>query len=62
MSETVNQSTRQDRCAHARCRCTVPPGQRFCGEYCERAVREGETKLEGSRCGCAHAACDETAG
>jgi hypothetical protein len=62
MSETVNQSTQQGACAHASCRCTVPAGQRFCGEYCERAVREGETALEGSRCGCAHAACDETAG
>jgi hypothetical protein len=62
MSETINQSTGQERCAHARCLCTVPPGLRFCGEYCERAVREGETAVEGSRCGCAHAPCDEGGG
>jgi hypothetical protein len=61
MIETDNQSTRQAACGHTLCRCTVPAGKRFCSDHCEReAARPSRT--EGSRCGCAHGPCDETAG
>ena len=61
MSETLNQSTRQARCAHPMCKCTVPAGKRFCSDHCEKEATR-PSKAEGSKCGCGHAACDETAG
>ena len=61
MSETVNQSTRQARCAHPLCKCTVPAGKRFCSDHCQKAS-ERPSRAEGSKCGCGHAACDETVG
>jgi hypothetical protein len=60
--ETNNQSTRQARCGHALCKCTVPAGQRFCSDHCEQQAAKGGSRLEGSHCGCTHAPCDETAG
>jgi hypothetical protein len=59
--ETINESTRQARCAHALCKCTVPQGERYCGEHCAREAAR-PSRAEGSRCGCAHAPCDESAG
>jgi hypothetical protein len=61
MAETANQSTRQARCGHAMCKCTVPQGERFCSDHCRKEA-ERPSSTEGSKCGCAHAACDETAG
>lgn len=62
MPETMNESTRQARCGHALCKCTVPAGRRFCSDHCEQQAASGGSRLEGSQCGCAHAPCDETAG
>jgi hypothetical protein len=59
--ETMNESTRQARCAHGLCKCTVPSGERYCSEHCEREAAR-PSHAEGSRCGCAHAPCDESAG
>ena len=61
MVQTPNQSTRQARCGHALCKCTVPAGERFCSDHCRKAS-ERPSRAEGSKCGCAHAPCDETAG
>jgi len=61
MSETVNESTRQQPCAHPLCKCTVPAGERYCSEHCAiEAARP--SRAEGSKCGCGHSSCDETAG
>lgn len=62
MIETDNESTRQPQCGHALCHCTVPAGNRFCSDHCAKEAGRGGSQAEGSRCGCAHAACDETAG
>ncbi len=62
MPETMNESTRQPQCAHSLCKCTVPPSQRFCSDHCAEQAARGGSAAEGSRCGCAHAPCDETAG
>jgi hypothetical protein len=61
MAESVNQSTRQAKCAHALCKCTVPAGERFCSDHCAKESAR-PSRLEGSRCGGAHAPCDESAG
>ena len=61
MNETDNESTRQPLCAHRMCKCTVPAGKRYCSEHCAREA-ERPSRAEGSKCGCAHAPCDETAG
>jgi hypothetical protein len=61
MVETANQSTRQPRCGHPLCKCTVPAAERFCSEHCAREAAH-PSHAEGSKCGCGHAACDETAG
>jgi hypothetical protein len=61
MIETVNQSTAQASCAHPMCKCTVPGGQRYCSEHCEKEVAH-PSRTEGSRCGCGHAPCAEGGG
>jgi hypothetical protein len=61
MSETVNESTRQPRCAHRLCKCTVPSGQKYCSDHCAHEAAR-PSRAEGSKCGCGHAPCDETAG
>lgn len=61
MTETLNESTRQARCAHQGCLCTVPSNMRYCGDHCEREARN-PSGTEGTQCGCAHAPCNENAG
>ncbi len=39
------------KCAHPSCSCTVPPGTKYCSEYCRKAP---ETELH---CNCMHRAC-----
>lgn len=41
-------------CAHEGCRCQVPEGQEFCGDFCRDHVAGGPT---GEACGCGHPDC-----
>jgi len=43
----------QKACAHIPCRCTVPAGQKYCGQVCKDA---GSEDVE-IACECGHAAC-----
>jgi hypothetical protein len=47
MAETIQ----QHKCAHASCECKVPPGTKYCSEYCKKAP---EIELH---CNCKHPAC-----
>jgi hypothetical protein len=49
-----NQKTKK--CAHIPCRCTVPPGQEYCGEVC-RDVGSQDTEIA---CECGHSRCPLT--
>ncbi len=44
-------STPQLKCTHPSCDCVVPPGQKYCSDYCKSAP---ETELH---CNCRHPAC-----
>jgi hypothetical protein len=37
-------------CAHPGCRCSVAPGQKYCGNYCENMIGA-------DTCNCGHAEC-----
>jgi hypothetical protein len=41
----------QQKCAHPSCECTVPPGTKFCSDYCRLAP---EIELH---CNCKHPGC-----
>jgi hypothetical protein len=45
------------KCAHIPCLCEVPPGQKYCGEFCQEA---GGKDVEVA-CQCGHPACPLTA-
>jgi hypothetical protein len=38
------------KCAHAGCRCSVPPGQEYCSGYCENMIGA-------DTCNCGHTEC-----
>ncbi len=62
-TETADLTAIVGKCAHADCACTVPPGQRYCGEKC-RAHDHGEHKAtadddDDEDCNCGHAACED---
>jgi len=43
------------KCPHEGCTCTVPEGETYCSEYCQRhATHEGHIAHE---CGCGHGDC-----
>lgn len=42
------------KCAHEQCRCEVPSGQKYCGDYCSGAEKIHEIELQ---CDCGHSAC-----
>lgn len=49
MAETT--SNPPQKCAHPSCDCTVPPGTKYCSDYCKKAP---ETELH---CNCMHHGC-----
>jgi hypothetical protein len=42
------------KCAHPPCLCTVPHGEKFCGQYCKDAGASEEEIA----CDCGHPACE----
>ena len=40
-------------CAHPACNCPVPPGEKYCSQYCEDAADMTEIS-----CNCEHAGCE----
>ena len=42
------------KCFHAQCKCQVPPGEKFCSQYCRDASEVEVTELQ---CDCEHPAC-----
>lgn len=48
----------EQKCAHAKCNCLVPQGQKFCSDYCAAPDDAETTSLQGnSGCKCGHPAC-----
>ncbi len=45
-------TTKQDKCAHPACRCTVAEGKTYCSQRCEDA--KGQIEIS---CDCAHPGC-----
>ena len=46
-------STADQKCAHESCTCKVPPGQKYCSDYCKKAPA-----IE-LHCNCPHRECRE---
>ena len=46
----------QNKCAHLPCRCSVPPGDKYCGQACKEA---GSKEVE-IACQCDHGTCPLT--
>ena len=45
------------RCAHSACKCSVPPGQKYCSKHCEEHAKMNDP--EGKvLCGCGHPECE----
>jgi len=51
MAEPQSNPPAQQKCAHPSCSCMVPPGTKFCSDYCKKAP---ETELH---CNCMHKEC-----
>jgi len=43
----------EKKCAHLPCRCTVKPGEKYCGQFCKEA---GSEDVE-IACQCGHKPC-----
>jgi hypothetical protein len=42
MADTPNESgSIPAKCGHSACNCEVPPGKRFCSDFCEKRSRSG---------------------
>lgn len=51
-------SNEQQKCAHERCSCSVPKGQKFCSDYCAAPDDAETTALQGTAtCKCGHSGC-----
>jgi hypothetical protein len=48
----------QQTCAHAKCSCLVPIGQKFCSDYCAVPDDAQTASLQGkAACKCGHSEC-----
>ena len=48
----------QEQCHRAGCTCSVPNGERYCGEHCRNAAESASVPGgSGVRCACGHEEC-----
>ena len=47
------------RCAHSACKCSVPPGQKYCSRHCEEHAKKNDPEAK-VLCGCGHPECGPT--
>jgi hypothetical protein len=56
MADTPNESGPiPAKCGHSACNCDVPPGKRFCSDFCEK--RSHSSSAAHTECDCGHPPC-----